>query len=295
MASPKPPFDPAALPPGTRIADKYELGEPIGWGEHSVVYEALHRLLQRKAAVKVLARTDETTERRFAREAKLAGSLSHPNVIELYEVGRLPSGHAFLAMEHLDGETLEARFQRQGPFSIGEAMRLGQQVLHGLAAAHDQQIVHRDIRPENLFLAMIRGEEVLKILDFGISRRYGDAGDSTLTTPGTLLGSAAYLAPEQLYEGGEIDHRTDLYATGVLLYRLLTGRLPFEAKASALLIEIVEKEPQPPSSHRSELTADVDRAILKALSKKPDDRFDDAEAMAEALRLTSLFSDYVTQ
>lgn len=294
MPNPKPPFDPSALAPGTRIADKYELGEPLGWGEHSVVYAAVHRLLQRKAAVKVLARTDETTEKRFAREAKLAGSLSHPNIIELYEVGRLPSGHAFLAMEHLDGETLEDRFQRQGPFSIGEAMRLGQQVLHGLAAAHEQQIVHRDIRPENLFLAMIRGEEVLKILDFGISRRFGDAADSTLTTPGTLLGNAAYLAPEQLYEGGVIDQRTDLYATGVLLYRLLTGRLPFEAKASALLIEIVEKDPLPPSRHRSELTADVDRAILRALAKDAADRFQDAEAMAEALRLTSLFADYVT-
>ena len=291
--SSKPPFDPAALPPGTKIAEKYELGEPLGWGEHSVVYEALHRLLQRKAAVKVLARTDETTEKRFAREAKLAGSLSHPNIIELYEVGRLPSGHAFLAMEHLDGETLEERFQRQGPFSIGEAMRLGQQVLEGLAAAHDKKIVHRDVRPENLFLAQIRGEEVLKILDFGISRRYGDSAESTLTTPGTLLGNAAYLAPEQLYEGGSVDHRTDLYATGILLYRLLTGRLPFEAKGSALLIEIVEKQPPSPSARRSELTTDVDRVILKALSKKAEDRFQSADAMAEALRLTSLFSDYL--
>ncbi|HJL16445.1 MAG TPA: serine/threonine-protein kinase [Sandaracinaceae bacterium LLY-WYZ-13_1] len=293
--STKPPFDPAALPPGTRIADKYELGPPLGWGKHSVVYEATHRLLQRKAAVKILAETDEQTERRFAREAKLAGSLSHANIVDVYEVGRLPSGHAFLAMEHLAGETLEARFQRQGPFSIGEAMRIGQELLHGLMAAHEQSIVHRDLRPENLFLAQIRGEEVLKILDFGISRRFGDAADSVLTTPGTLLGEAAYLAPEQLYEDGVVDHRTDLYATGVLLYRLLTGRLPFEAKASQLLIQIVEKDPPPPSQHRAELPPDVDKVILSALAKRQDQRFRDAEAMAEALRLTSLFSDYVTQ
>jgi serine/threonine-protein kinase len=293
--SQKPPFDPASLPPGTRIADKYELGPPLGWGQHSVVYEAVHRLLQRKAAVKVLAATDETTEKRFAREVKLAGSLSHENIVEVYEVGRLPSGHAFLAMEHLEGETMEERFQRQGPFSIGEAMSLGQQVLYGLQAAHEQSIVHRDIRPENLFLAQIRGEEVLKILDFGISRRFGDAADSVLTTPGTLLGDAAYLAPEQLYEDGVIDHRTDLYATGVLLYRLLTGRLPFEAKASRLLIQIVEEKPRPPSERRSGLTKDVDRVILSALAKNAEDRFRDAEAMAEALRLASIFSQYVSE
>ncbi|MEC7522203.1 MAG: serine/threonine-protein kinase [Myxococcota bacterium] len=290
-----PPFDPASLPPGTTLGGKYELGAPVGWGEHSVVYVATHRLLERKAAVKILAKTDEDSEKRFAREARLAGSLSAPNIVEVYEIGRMDDGRAYMAMEYLEGETLEDRLERQGPFSIHDAMSYGQQLLHALAVAHDAQIVHRDLRPQNVFMAQIRGEEVLKILDFGISRRFGNASDSLLTKPGEFLGSAGFLAPEQLYEDGVIDHRTDLYAVGVLLYRLLTGRLPFEGKGSMLLLQVAEKMPPPPSQHRKELTPDVDRVILTALSKDKESRFADAEGMAEALRLTSLFAQYVSE
>lgn len=259
-----------------------------------MVYAGVHLLLQRKAAVKILAKTDEESERRFAREAKLAGSLQHKNIVELYEIGRLSDGRAFIAMEHLHGETLEERLTRIGPFSIGDTMRIGQQLLNGLAVAHENQIVHRDLRPQNIFMAQIRGEEVLKIVDFGVSRRFGSDGDSMLTRPGTFLGAIQYVAPEQLYEDGVIDQRTDLYAVGVFLYRLLTGRVPFEGKASQLLLQIVEELPPPPSIHRPELTADVDKVILTALAKKASDRFDDAEAMGEALRLTELFSSYIT-
>lgn len=289
----RPPFNPKSLPPGTRIGGKYELGEMIGFGEHSVVFAATHRLLQRTAAVKVLATTDPQSERRFAREARLAGSLSHPNIVEVYEVGRLEDGRAFLAMEFLEGENLEERLKRIGPFSIADAMSVGRQLLFGLSVAHENNIVHRDIRPPNIFMAHIRGEAVLKILDFGISRRFGSDEESTLTTPGALIGHMAYLAPEQLYEDGEIDHRTDLYAVGVLLYRLLTGQMPFKGRAPNMLLEIVRTEPVPPSTLRSELTKDVDKVILTALAKEQNKRFKDAEAMAEALRLTSLFASYV--
>ena len=142
------------------LAGKYELAQPIGWGENSVVYEATHKLLERKAAVKVLAKTDEESERRFAREAKLAGSLSHPNIVEIYEVGRLEDGRAFLAMEFLVGETLEERLLRIGPFSIHDAMKAGQELLYALAVAHENQIVHRDLRPQNVFMAETRDGEV---------------------------------------------------------------------------------------------------------------------------------------
>lgn len=288
-----PPFDPASLPPGTRVAEKYELGPAIGWGANSVVYSAVHRLLQRKAAVKILAHTDAESTKRFAREAQLAGSLRHANIVEVYEIGHLTDGRPFMVTELLEGEGLDARLEKTGPLSIPEAMRLGQELLRGLEAAHDKQIVHRDLRPENLFLAIIRGEEVLKILDFGISRRFGDASDSLLTRPGDVVGEAHCLAPEQLYEDGVIDQRTDLYATGVLLYRLLTGRMPFDAVGPTLLLHIVEKVPDPPSRHRPELTADVDRVLLCALEKDKEARFRDAPAMSEALRLASLFSSYV--
>jgi len=276
------------------IAGKYELAGPIGWGEHSVVYESLHALLHRKAAVKILAKTDEESERRFAREAKLAGSLSHPNIVELYEVGRLADGRAFLAMEFLEGETLQERLERQGVFSIGAAMKAGQEVLFGLSVAHEAKIVHRDLRPQNLFMAQTREGEVLKIVDFGISRRFGGEGDSMLTRPGSFLGGVQYIAPERLYEDSVIDHRTDLYSVGVMLYQLLTGKVPFTGKAAKLLVAISEDMPPPPSSHREELTPDVDKVIMTALAKKPSDRFSDAESMAEALRLTSLFAGYTS-
>ncbi len=288
----RPPFEPSSLPPGTRIAGKYELGPPIGVGEHSVVYAALHRLLQRKAAVKVLAPTDSMGERRFAREARHGGSLKHPNIVEIYEVGRLDDGRPFIAMEYLEGETVEQRMRHRGLFAVPEAMAIGQAVLAGLAIAHENQIVHRDLRPQNIFITEIRGEEVVKILGFGVSREFG-GNESTLTAPGTILGGVAYLAPEQLYEDGEIDHRTDLYATGVLLYELLTGRMPFTTNGPALLLDIVEKAPEPPSRWRPELPKDVDRVILSALAKRADDRFQDAESMSEALRLAAIFAQYV--
>ncbi len=293
MVSVRPPFDPASLPPGTLLAEKYELGVPIGWGEHSVVYRAVHRQLLRPAAVKILARTDQLSENRFAREAKLAGTLRHPNIVDIYETGRLEDGRAFLVMEYLEGETLEDRLHRTGLFSITDAMRYGQELLRGLQAVHAQKIIHRDLRPANLFIAEVRGAEVLKILDFGISRRLDETGDTGLTRPGTILGDAAYLAPEQLTEDGIVDHRTDLYTTGVLLYQLLTGRLPFEHKSSMLLVQIVDAEPEPPSRRRLELTADVDTVILRAMAKAKEDRFEDAVAMAGALRLTALFADYL--
>lgn len=290
----RPPFPPTSLPPGLLLAGKYELGTPIGWGAHSVVYSATHRLLQRKAAVKVLAKTDDESERRFAREAKLAGSLSHPNIVEVYEIGRMDDGRAFLVMEFLEGESLEDRLQRIGPFSIADAMRVGQEVLFALAVAHESQILHRDLRPQNIFMAQTRDGETLKILDFGVSRKFGGE-DSILTRPGTFLGDVQYVAPEQLYEDSSIDQRTDIYAVGVLLYRLLTGEPPFAGKALQLLTAVVEHMPPAPSTRRPELTSDVDRVILTAMAKRMDDRFNDAESMAEALRLTSLFSSYVTE
>ena len=290
----RPPFEPASILPGTLIAGKYEIGTPIGWGAHSVVYAAMHRLLHRKAAVKILARTDPDSVTRFAREARLAGSLDSPNIVEVYEVGMLEDGRAFLAMELLVGETLEQRLSRTGPFPIPTTLTLTQQLLHALAVAHEKQIVHRDVRPDNVFMAMVRGEEVLKVVDFGTSKYYGDDNDSSLTQPGTVLTDVAWMAPEQLYEDGEIDHRTDLYAVGIFLYRLLTGRLPFEEKGPTLLMKVVQDLPPPPSKFRPELPKDVDRVVLTALSKEKSDRFRDAETMAEALRLASIFATYMT-
>lgn len=291
----RPPFDPGSLPPGTRVGGKYELGPPIGVGQHSVVYVALHRFLQRKAAVKVFAATDERGERRFAREARLAGSIEHPNVVKIYEVGRIDDGRPFLVMEYLEGETVEQRMRYRGhPFEIAEALDIVRALLNGLAAAHEKQIVHRDLRPANLFLAQVRAEEVLKILDFGISRRLDDLSDSTPASHETLYDKMGYLAPEQLDERTVVDHRTDLYSTGVLLYELLAGRKPFTSPGPALLADIAQKVPKPPSAWRPDIPKDIDHVVLKALAKRPEDRFESAEGMAEALRLASIFAQYLS-
>ncbi len=291
----KPPFDPSSLPPGTRIADKYVLGESIGFGEKSVVYSAVHRFLQRPAAVKVLALTDPVTEKRFAREARLAGSLRHPNIVQVYEVGRLPDGRAYLVMEHLQGETVTQLIARTGPLPVSDAVYVVQAVLNGLGAAHDEEIVHRDIRPDNLVIVYNRDSAVVKILDFGISRQFGSADENaTLTQPGTILGGdTAYLAPEQIAEDGVVDQRTDIYAVGILLHFLLTARLPYQSTGAQLLIDVMQKTPEPPSRLRTGIPKEMDRVFIKACSKTSADRFQSAEEMSEALRLAMLFADYV--
>lgn len=291
MTSPVP--DDTLLEPGTFIADKYKIGRIITRADNSVVYRAEHRFLDRAVAVKVLAATDEASEKRFAREARLAGGLDHPNIVDVYELGYLKDGRAFMVLEHVGGESVRERVERDGPFSIADAMLFGRQALSGLTAAHEQQIVHRDLRPETVYIATIRGEPTLKIVDFGISRRYG-ADASGLTSPGTLLRKAGYLAPELLQDGAALDHRVDVYSCGVLLYYMLTGRPPFEGSPAALLTAILGEEPKPPSQIRPQLTADVDRVIITALAKRPEDRFPSAQAMSEALRITSLFAEYVT-
>ncbi|MGF1467535.1 MAG: serine/threonine-protein kinase [Sandaracinaceae bacterium] len=289
-----PPFDPAELPPGTRLSGKYRLGPVIGAGMRSVVYLATHELLGRTVAVKVLAPgRDVMMERLFAREARHVSALAHPNIVEVYELGRLPDGRPYLVMEYLDGETVRDRMQREGLFSISAAVAIGRQVLDGLGAAHEKRIVHLDLRPENLSLVKVRGAEVVKILDFGISRRFGTGGDSILKTRESLLEHVTYVAPEQLFDEGVIDHRADIYSTGMLLYVMLTGTSPYDGRGAALVRQVAWTKPEPPSRLRPALTSEIDRVLLCALSKDPVQRFASAEEMGEALRLAALFADYL--
>jgi serine/threonine-protein kinase len=230
-------------------------------------------------AVKILSDRpgeDQAFARRFRREARAAAALNHPNVVAVYDTGEDHEGH-YIVMEHVDGRTLADVLREEGPLPPDRAARIGQEVCRGLAAAHGQGLVHRDVKPANI---LITTEGIVKVADFGIAR--ATAEDRT-TAAGTLLGTASYLAPEQALGEG-VDARTDLYALGCVLYELVTGRPPFQGESPMATAAMhVQREPVPPREHRPDVPRALEETILRAMAKDPDDRFQDAEAMAGAL------------
>ena len=261
-------------------AGRYRLERPLGQGGMATVYLGRDSELDRPVAVKVLAdhlAGNEAFRERFLREARLAARLSHPNVVSVYDAGEEADGRPYIVMEHVEGETLGDVLRERGRLPIGEAVGLALQACRGLAHAHAAGLVHRDVKPQNLLL---RGDGTLKIADFGIAR----AAESTaLTQAGTVLGTAAYLSPEQA-RGEPAGPASDLYALGVVSYQLLAGRLPFDA-ASLTDLARQQDTTSPPPLH--ELDPEIPRAlslvVARALERNPDDRFADAGAMERAL------------
>ncbi len=227
---------------GRLVHGRYRLEAVLGRGGMGTVYAARHEVTGRRVAVKLLhPRPDWSAAEveRLLREARISARLGHPNVIEVVDAGTDEDGAPFIAMELLRGESLRARLEREGRFDVATAIRVARAVLSALAAAHDAGIVHRDVKPENVFLALREGDdERVLLLDFGISKvlksHNGSIAPETLTETGAIVGTVAYMSPEQL-RGEEVDGRSDLWATGVLLYELLTGRTPFTGKTPALL------------------------------------------------------------
>ena len=227
---------------GRLVHGRYRLEAVLGRGGMATVYAARHEVTGRRVAVKLLhPRPDwsATEVERLLREARISARLGHPNVVEVVDAGTDEDGAPFIAMELLRGESLRARLEREGRFDVATATRIARAVLSALSAAHDAGIVHRDVKPENVFLARREGDdERVLLLDFGISKvlksHNGSIAPETLTETGAIVGTVAYMSPEQL-RGEEVDGRTDLWATGVLLYELLTGRTPFTGKTAALL------------------------------------------------------------
>ena len=237
------------------VAGRYEVERPLGHGAMAVVDLALDVELQRRVALKRLAENlarDDELHVRFLREARLAARLSHPNVVRVYDVGD-EHGRPFIAMEYVDGETLSQHVARRGPLPPDEAARLGIQICHGLAAAHAAGLVHRDVKPQNLLL---RRDGVLKLGDFGIAL---GAEGTRLTTAGTVLGTAAYLAPEQA-RGEEVTAAADIYGAGAVLYELLTGAPP---RSPSSIAELAAAAPIGPPAGVSRPLADVVMACLE--------------------------------
>ena len=259
------------------LAERYELEEQLGAGGMASVYRGTDRLLDRTVAVKVLDRAlgrDPEFVERFRREARAAAGLSHPGTVAVYDTGE-DDGRRFIVMELVEGETLADLLARDAPLEPDRAALLAAEILDALSAAHDRGLVHRDVKPGNVLLTP-EGEP--KVTDFGIARA---ATSETLTMGSKVLGTAAYLAPEQA-RGRRVDARCDLYAMGCVLYEMLAGAPPFRGKSviSVATKHLHEEPPPLPGSVPPAIAA----VVMRALRKDPDDRFPDARAMAGSLR-----------
>ncbi|MBN2471322.1 MAG: protein kinase [Anaerolineae bacterium] len=258
---------------GHKFNNRYEVLELIGEGATAAVYKGLDTRLQRTVAIKVLLPyVDNTTRQRFQREALAAARLNHPCIMAIYDVGEEDNQH-FLVIEHIEGRPLFTFI----PAPVEVVAEYGRQICMALDYAHRQGLIHRDIKPANIH---ITPEGQVKIMDFGLAI----TGETKrLTATGRIIGTPAYLSPEQA-QGLPLDARTDIYSTGVVLYELVTGVLPFDADdIGVLLLQQVKKQPKPPSDLMPGIHPLLERAILKALSKQPEVRFQTAGDMADVL------------
>ena len=261
------------------LGGRYRLERPLGHGGMATVYLAHDEELGRPVAIKLLAEHltgDSAFRERFLREARLAAGLSHPNVVSVYDAGEVEDGRPYIVMEYVHGTTLAD----VGRLRADEAVRLVIQACHGLAHAHAQGLVHRDVKPQNLLL---RDDGVLKVADFGIARA---AETTALTQVGTVLGTAAYLAPEQAL-GEEVTPAADVYALGAVLYELLAGRPPYEFDSLADLAARQREEPITPVSELAHgVSPQVEDAVMRALARNPAYRPTTATAFADELGAT---------
>ena len=279
---------------GQILADRYRVVRLIGEGGMGQVYEAQHVNINKRFALKLLRPeivSNGEAVARFRQEAWSASSIGHENIIEIEDFATLPSGAVYLAMEFLDGISLAERMRQEPALSFGESLDIILQVISGLAAAHDKSIVHRDMKPENIFLSMKHGRPLAKILDFGIAKVSGAEGNRSLTRTGTIFGTPHYMSPEQAL-GKPLDHRADIYSVGVIMYELFTGKVPFEAESfMGILTKHITTQPTPPRQIAPErdIPVEVEAVILRALAKEAEDRY---QSMAElALELAAIASE----
>jgi serine/threonine protein kinase len=280
---------------GTVVAGRYRIEGVIGAGGMATVYRALSTLHERAVAIKLFRKelaSDPKLRERFRREASSTRRLAHRNVVEIVDEGALDDGTPFLVMEYLEGKTLEAILRgNRGPLEIGRTVDLGLQLAAGLARAHDFQVLHRDLKPDNLFIVPLEdGAELLKILDFGIARSMNDA---RLTATGEIFGTPQYMAPERITTT-ESGPAADLYAVGCILFRCAVGRLPFVAgDVTSFLLQHLREPPPSPRALNPAVPPELDALILQCLQKDPARRPVDAHAIERAL--TELHGQHARQ
>jgi serine/threonine protein kinase len=280
----------APLTPGEVLEGKYRVGRALGGGAMGLVYEAYHLRLQKAVAVKVLrpemAAVEEVRDR-FEAEARAAAASGHPNIVSVTDLGQTPGGALYFVMDRLRGETLGERLERSGRLDVATTAAIMLEVLSGLEAAHALRLVHRDLKPDNIFLAKAPGgREIAKILDFGIAKALASVGKRAKgTRVGMTVGTPLYMAPEQAVADPDIDHRADLYAAGVIIYQMLAGRPPFEgADAVQVLAAVLTATPAPLESLCPAASPALIRLLQAAMHRDRNKRPGNAGEFAARLR-----------
>ena len=271
---------------GQTIASSYTIVRVLGEGGMGRVYEARHtRIGGKRFAVKMLhpefTRQPDVLSR-FQREAEAAATIESPYVVDVYDVDRTEDGRAFLVAEFLQGQEFAAYLEETGKMPVGAAVRVVRQICKALAAAHDKGIVHRDMKPENVFLTGDPQQPLAKVIDFGISK-LDDRPGTALTKTGMIMGTPSYMAPEQA-RGERVDHRADIYAVGAILYCALTGQRPFDlGDPTATLTAVLTSDPPRPRSLEPSIPEPLEMIIQKAMAKRPQDRYESMVELDEAL------------
>jgi eukaryotic-like serine/threonine-protein kinase len=276
----------ALLPqPGDRIADKYALVRQLGEGGMGVVYEAMHLRLRQRLAIKVL-RPDVSDSHevlaRFEREARATAQLRSIHAARVVDVDTLQNGLPYIVMEFLDGRDLDAEVKAVGRLPAEQAVDIVLQVAEAMAEAHALGIVHRDLKPSNLFVCAIKERRLVKVLDFGISKIETDES-SRITSADVYLGTPCYAAPEQLRSASAADARSDIWSLGVILFELLTGRTPFEGRATAVIAKVAADPIPSPLDFSPDLAPQLARIVERTLQRDPTLRFEDMGELAAAL------------
>jgi len=273
------------LSPGSLFDGRYEVKEVLGMGGMGVVYRAFDRELQEPVAIKTLRpeamSTDTVALDRFKQEIRLARKIAHRNVVRTYDLGEV-KGTYYLTMEFVEGKSLKSLIENRGRLPIAVTLTIGKQLCRALEVAHEQGVIHRDIKPQNM---VVEPSGFLKVMDFGIARLANPPKGKGLTEAGMSIGTPDYMSPEQL-QGLDLDPRSDLYSAGVVLFECVSGRVPFEADTPwTLIAKHLEEDPPDPRSLNEEVPETLAAVILKAMSRKTDERYQTAASMYDALDL----------
>ncbi len=273
---------------GKTLADKYRVEEFMSEGGMGTVYRGTHILMDKKVAIKVLhpaLASDDIIVARFSREAKAASRISHPHALNVTDFGESEDGVVFLVMEFLNGSTLKEIVRSEGPMPLPRVVEIMRQVCGALEAAHAENVVHRDLKSDNIMLIDVGGGDWVKVLDFGIAKIQEKGGqDPELTAPNLIIGTPQYMSPEQCSQASEIDSRSDIYSLGVILYEMLAGHVPFAGESpTAIMMKHLQDEPPSILDERSDLPEEVAQVVKRALAKKPEDRFQTVGDLTQSL------------
>ena len=267
----------------------YRILNKIGTGGMGAVYLAEHPLIGKRVALKVIHRelaSNREVVQRFFQEAKAVNKIGNEHIVEIHDFGVTPEGDHFYIMEYLEGRNLAAALHQDRVLPVMRALHVGAQIASALAAAHAAGIIHRDLKPDNVMLTMRLGDpDFVKLLDFGLAKMFIGGGPSAVkTAAGVLLGTPQYMSPEACESRPSIDHRTDIYALGILLFQMMTGVLPFEGETMGeVLVKQVTNLPPPPRGYNPNIPPSVEQIVLRCLAKQPDGRFPTMIALREAL------------